>query len=123
MAKSKWLYSDNFHKRLKEGERFAQLVLAPVLRADFVLADELSDTVRGWNGFGSTDNMPVLCARCCSEAQLFPTTCKHKPELQSGPIGMYHCPDCGTMVLAGSPHFYLCAKCNGEISNMYSMER
>ena len=36
------------------GERVAQLVIAPYLTADFVEAEELSDTVRGAGGFGST---------------------------------------------------------------------
>ncbi len=39
---------------VKGGERVAQLVIAPVLHADFVPADELSDTARGAGGFGST---------------------------------------------------------------------
>lgn len=36
------------------GERIAQMVITPYLAAEFVLADELSDTVRGTGGFGST---------------------------------------------------------------------
>ena len=36
------------------GERIAQLVVAPFLKVDFSEADELSDTVRGAGGFGST---------------------------------------------------------------------
>ncbi|MDE7265364.1 MAG: dUTP diphosphatase [Clostridia bacterium] len=36
------------------GERVAQLVITPYLTAEFVLKDELSDTVRGSGGFGST---------------------------------------------------------------------
>ncbi|MDE6690622.1 MAG: dUTP diphosphatase [Clostridia bacterium] len=36
------------------GERIAQLVVAPYITAEFVEADELSDTVRGAGGFGST---------------------------------------------------------------------
>lgn len=36
------------------GERIAQLVVMPFLACDFVLSDELSDTVRGAGGFGST---------------------------------------------------------------------
>lgn len=36
------------------GERVAQLVIAPYLTVDFTEADELSDTVRGAGGFGST---------------------------------------------------------------------
>jgi dUTP pyrophosphatase len=39
---------------IRRGERIAQLVPAPVLRADFVEASELSDTQRGSGGFGST---------------------------------------------------------------------
>ncbi len=36
------------------GDRIAQLLFAPVLRADFVEVDELDDTERGAGGFGST---------------------------------------------------------------------
>ena len=36
------------------GERIAQLVVAPVVRARFTLAESLSDTARGSGGFGST---------------------------------------------------------------------
>jgi len=36
------------------GDRVAQLVVAPVTRADFVPADDLEATVRGTGGFGST---------------------------------------------------------------------
>ena len=35
-------------------ERIAQMVIMPYLAADFFEADELSDTVRGAGGFGST---------------------------------------------------------------------
>lgn len=38
------------------GERVAQLVITPYVTAEFVLADELSDTARGSGGFGSTGN-------------------------------------------------------------------
>ena len=36
------------------GERVAQLAILPFLKAEFELADKLSDTVRGVGGFGST---------------------------------------------------------------------
>jgi dUTP pyrophosphatase len=36
------------------GERIAQLVIAPVVRAELVLADALADSDRGAGGFGST---------------------------------------------------------------------
>lgn len=39
---------------IRRGERIAQLIPGPVLRADFVEATELSDTERGSGGFGST---------------------------------------------------------------------
>jgi len=36
-------------------ERIVQLVFAPVVQADFEQVEELSDTIRGTGGFGSTD--------------------------------------------------------------------
>lgn len=36
------------------GERVAQLAIVPFLKAEFELSEELSDTVRGAGGFGST---------------------------------------------------------------------
>ncbi|MBQ8308661.1 MAG: dUTP diphosphatase [Clostridia bacterium] len=41
-------------QKIAAGERVAQLVVTPFLKVDFALADELSDTVRGVGGFGST---------------------------------------------------------------------
>ena len=41
-------------KTVESGERIAQLVLVPYLTAEFDEVDELSDTVRGEGGFGST---------------------------------------------------------------------
>ena len=40
--------------RVEPGMRIAQLVIAPVLRVEPVLADTLDDTARGTGGFGST---------------------------------------------------------------------
>ncbi|MBE7055148.1 MAG: dUTP diphosphatase [Ruminococcaceae bacterium] len=39
---------------IENGERIAQLVIAPYVVADFVLSEELDDTDRGAGGFGST---------------------------------------------------------------------
>ena len=39
---------------VEPGERIAQLAIVPFLKAEFEVADELSDTVRGDGGFGST---------------------------------------------------------------------
>ncbi len=41
-------------QKIENGERIAQLVVAPFLKAEFAQAEELSDTVRGEGGFGST---------------------------------------------------------------------
>ena len=41
-------------KTVEGGERIAQLVIVPFITASFCVADELSDTVRGAGGFGST---------------------------------------------------------------------
>lgn len=39
---------------LQHGERIAQAVIAPVVRARYVMAEELGETGRGAGGFGST---------------------------------------------------------------------
>lgn len=39
---------------VEAGERVAQMVIAPFVTANFILSDELDDTVRGEGGFGST---------------------------------------------------------------------
>jgi dUTP pyrophosphatase len=40
--------------RFERGERIAQLVIAPVVRAELVLVEELAGSDRGAGGFGST---------------------------------------------------------------------
>ena len=40
--------------RIESGERIAQMVIAPVVRAELVEVTELSTTARGEGGFGST---------------------------------------------------------------------
>ncbi len=44
----------NLPQTVAHGERIAQLVIAPYLTAVFSEREELSDTVRGTGGFGST---------------------------------------------------------------------
>lgn len=39
---------------IADGERIAQIVFTSYMTAEFTVADELSDTVRGIGGFGST---------------------------------------------------------------------
>jgi len=41
---------------IENGERIAQIVFLPYLKADFVETDSLDDTKRGVGGFGSTGN-------------------------------------------------------------------
>jgi dUTP pyrophosphatase len=43
---------------IKRGDRIAQLVVAPVSRAQFDLVEELPESVRGNGGFGSTGVTP-----------------------------------------------------------------
>ena len=44
----------NAPQTIADGERIAQIVFAPYMTAEFTVTDELSDTVRGIGGFGST---------------------------------------------------------------------
>ncbi|MBQ8028484.1 MAG: dUTP diphosphatase [Clostridia bacterium] len=39
---------------VEEGERIAQMIIAPYITAEFVLSESLDDTSRGEGGFGST---------------------------------------------------------------------
>lgn len=39
---------------IRHGDRVAQAVIAPVIRASYEMADTLGDTARGTGGFGST---------------------------------------------------------------------
>lgn len=47
----------NEAQTIADKERIAQLVIAPCFVADFEEVDELSDSVRGQGGFGSTGKM------------------------------------------------------------------
>ena len=49
------LYNHSSLSRVVEkGERVAQMVIAPFIKADFVVSDDLNETDRGSGGFGST---------------------------------------------------------------------
>jgi hypothetical protein len=54
-----------------------------------------------------------VCGRCYEEdVELYDADCEEDPrDLLGQPIGMYHCPDCGTMVLAGITHPKICLTC------------
>jgi dUTP pyrophosphatase len=47
---------------IRRGDRVAQLVLAPVVRASWLETDELDKTMRGEGGFGSTGGVVSLKA-------------------------------------------------------------
>lgn len=55
----------------------------------------------------------AMCGRCYAEVEeVFPATCLEKPEELVGvPLGQYHCPDCGAMVMAGLKHPPMCKPC------------
>ena len=44
----------NVEQKIAPKERIAQLVITPFLKAEFFAVDDLTDTVRGEGGFGST---------------------------------------------------------------------
>lgn len=54
-----------------------------------------------------------MCGRCYDDdLPLSPANCAEKPEALAGaPLGQYHCPDCGAMVVAGLPHPPMCRRC------------
>ena len=39
---------------IRKGDRIAQGIIMPVEKTNFIVADELSETLRGSNGFGSS---------------------------------------------------------------------
>jgi len=58
-----------------------------------------------------------MCGKCYGIFdELFEAKCKEKPELipSTVPLGMYHCPECGAMLVAGFQHPTVCKGCNDE---------
>ena len=61
-----------------------------------------------------------MCGFCYDDnVEIFDPVCAEKPEkLLYTTIGMYHCPDCGIMLIAGLKHPQLCKHCmNEEVFN------
>ena len=59
-----------------------------------------------------------LCAECFTEKPLIDSGCDEKPEERIGePIGMYHCPDCGMMLVSGFSHPKVCQECKHGIEH------
>jgi len=46
----------NHNFTINNGDRIAQMILAPVVKMDFEEVDDLPETLRGKGGFGSTGN-------------------------------------------------------------------
>ncbi len=44
----------NIDQKIEKGERIAQFIITPYLKAEFNVVEKLEDTKRGANGFGST---------------------------------------------------------------------
>lgn len=59
------------------------------------------------------ENEPLMCGRCTDFVdKLYPPKCLEKPESpERTGLGMYHCPECGTMLVAGIPHPWVCKDC------------
>jgi len=54
---------------IRRGDRVAQLVIAPVVRADLVEVSKVSNTARGGGGFGSTGTAPAKAEQTRKTAQ------------------------------------------------------
>ena len=68
------------------------------------LDDKIAETPAGEAAPVLVDEaqMLQLFAQLVAQAR---RACPHDPRALAGkPIGMYHCPDCGDMVIAGLPH-------------------
>ena len=65
------------------GERFAQLLILPVLDVEFEEAEELSETERGEGGYGSTDE----------QTESAPTATQSLPETEGEPINSEPAPE------------------------------
>jgi len=65
------------------------------------------------------ENLPTMCGRCFDFVEyedLHDAPCFEKPELLKGTTqGMYHCPDCGQMIMAGMKHPKVCKTCFNEM--------
>jgi len=56
--------------------------------------------------------MDKMCGRCYDlVGETYEANCEPQRYFEDVPIGMYHCPDCGAMIMAGLPHPELCLTC------------
>lgn len=71
--------------------------------------------VIGTRAKGGQPRPVEMCGRChAGGAETHAAPCR--PVLKGdAAVGMYHCPDCGAVVMPGLPHPPLCGKCLGEV--------
>jgi hypothetical protein len=63
-----------------------------------------------------------MCGRCYDVVdEVLDANCAEKPE-DMGSLGMYHCPDCGAMILGGIPHPQLCRRCFDRVHPAFDKE-
>lgn len=55
--------------------------------------------------------VPPFCCACYEDGKLVSAPCVSPAMLLAMPIGMFHCPTCGAMLVAGCEHPPLCEKC------------
>lgn len=75
-------FSTNKEYRVKSGDKIAQLVVYPLLQPIFEFTDEITETARGDNGFGSSDIES-------DQARVEPTQGEDPTLDKSGNIWMY----------------------------------
>lgn len=74
------LYLPHLHKmqgsfRIDRGEKIAQMLIIPVVCDELYVVEELSQTVRGERGFGSSDKITKSLAVMCEHANEVPLNC------------------------------------------------
>jgi hypothetical protein len=79
-------------------------------------------SVRHWSEIAPEDAVDIVLPR---DDVIGPVTSEHEPcpwpwdpqQLVGVPLGQYHCPFCGEMVLAGMPHldYRICRHCGTEV--------
>ena len=71
----------NFHPNtpttLKKGDKIAQLVVYPIIQPRFEFADEVTETARGANGFGSSDKNKASADSFTSHSGYDTSGCGH----------------------------------------------
>jgi dUTP pyrophosphatase len=70
---------------IHRGDRIAQLIIAPVVRANLVAAVTVSETVRGAGGFGSTGHAPKAAVTADKGSNSAAKSAKKSPTAKTVP--------------------------------------